>query len=86
MLWPPLLQRILPHLQKRALHPLRKRALEIRLPSLENERARPSKPSDPKSVADLLSEHIWSKMGAEQDACFTVDSIGTPYVAKYLAK
>ncbi len=32
-----------------------------------------------KSVADLLSERIWSQMGAEQDAYFTVDSIGTPY-------
>ncbi|WP_457580831.1 serine hydrolase domain-containing protein [Ensifer canadensis] len=31
------------------------------------------------SVADLLSERIWSKMGAEQDAYFTVDPIGTPY-------
>lgn len=32
-----------------------------------------------KSVADLLSERIWSQMGAEQDAYFTVDSIGTPF-------
>lgn len=32
-----------------------------------------------KSVADLLSERIWSKMGAEQDAYFTVDSTGAPY-------
>ena len=32
-----------------------------------------------KSVAALLSERIWSRMGAEQDAYFTVDSIGTPY-------
>lgn len=32
-----------------------------------------------KSVADLLSERIWSRMGAEQDAYFTVDSIGTPF-------
>lgn len=32
-----------------------------------------------KSVADLLSERIWSKMGAEQDAYYTVDSIGTPF-------
>lgn len=31
------------------------------------------------SVADLLSERIWRKMGAEQDAYFTVDSIGTPF-------
>jgi CubicO group peptidase (beta-lactamase class C family) len=32
-----------------------------------------------KSVADLLSERIWSRMGAEQDAYYTVDSIGTPF-------
>lgn len=32
-----------------------------------------------KSVADLLSQRIWSQMGAEQDAYFTVDSIGTPF-------
>ena len=32
-----------------------------------------------KSVADLLSERIWSKMGAEQDAYYTVDSTGTPF-------
>ncbi len=32
-----------------------------------------------KSVADLLSERIWSKMGAEQDGYYTVDSIGTPF-------
>lgn len=32
-----------------------------------------------KSVADLLSQRIWSRMGAEQDGYFTVDSIGTPY-------
>jgi CubicO group peptidase (beta-lactamase class C family) len=32
-----------------------------------------------KSVADLLSERIWRRMGAEQDAYFTVDSIGTPF-------
>ncbi|MDH7795431.1 MULTISPECIES: serine hydrolase [unclassified Beijerinckia] len=32
-----------------------------------------------KSVANLLSERIWSKMGAEQDAYYTVDSIGTPF-------
>lgn len=32
-----------------------------------------------KSVAALLSERIWSKMGAEQDAYYTLDSIGTPY-------
>tara|TARA_R100000005_G_scaffold96271_1_gene81960 strand:- start:536 stop:1858 length:1323 start_codon:yes stop_codon:yes gene_type:complete len=32
-----------------------------------------------KSVADLLAERLWSKMGAEQDAYYTVDSIGTPF-------
>lgn len=32
-----------------------------------------------KSVAELLSERIWSRMGAEQDAYYTVDSIGTPF-------
>ncbi|MCV3242333.1 beta-lactamase family protein [Mesorhizobium sp. ZC-5] len=32
-----------------------------------------------KPVSDLLSERIWSRMGAEQDAYLTVDSIGTPY-------
>ncbi len=32
-----------------------------------------------KSVTSLLSERIWQKMGAEQDAYFTVDSIGTPF-------
>ena len=32
-----------------------------------------------RSVADLLSERIWSRMGAEQAGYFTVDSIGTPY-------
>ncbi len=32
-----------------------------------------------KSVADLLSQRIWSRMGAEQDAYYTVDSIGTPF-------
>ncbi len=32
-----------------------------------------------KSVADLLAERIWSQMGAEQDAYYTVDSIGTPF-------
>lgn len=32
-----------------------------------------------KSVADLLSDRIWSRMGAEQDAYYTVDSIGTPF-------
>ncbi len=32
-----------------------------------------------RSVAQLLSERIWSRMGAEQDAYFTVDSLGTPF-------
>lgn len=32
-----------------------------------------------KSVAQLLSERIWNRMGAEQDAYYTVDSIGTPF-------
>lgn len=32
-----------------------------------------------KSVAQLLSDRIWSRMGAEQDAYYTVDSIGTPF-------
>lgn len=32
-----------------------------------------------KSVSELLSDRIWSRMGAEQDAYFTVDSIGTPF-------
>lgn len=32
-----------------------------------------------KSVALLLSERIWSPMGAEKDAYMSVDSIGTPF-------
>ena len=32
-----------------------------------------------RSVAQLLSERIWSKLGAEQDAYMSVDSIGTPF-------
>lgn len=32
-----------------------------------------------RNVAQLLSEKIWSRLGAEQDAWFTVDSIGTPF-------
>jgi hypothetical protein len=32
-----------------------------------------------KSVAELLSERIWSQLGAEQDAYMSVDSIGTPF-------
>jgi CubicO group peptidase (beta-lactamase class C family) len=31
-----------------------------------------------KSVADLLSERIWSRLGMEQSAYFQVDAIGTP--------
>jgi hypothetical protein len=30
-------------------------------------------------VTDLLSERIWSRMGAEQDAYMTVDGLGTPF-------
>ncbi|MNU81007.1 6-aminohexanoate-dimer hydrolase [compost metagenome] len=32
-----------------------------------------------RNVAQLLSEKIWSRLGAEQDAYFTGDSIGTPF-------
>jgi len=32
-----------------------------------------------KELTQLLSERIWSKMGAEQDAYMTVDSQGTPF-------
>lgn len=32
-----------------------------------------------KSVAELLSERIWSRLGSEQDAYMSVDSIGTPF-------
>lgn len=32
-----------------------------------------------KSVSELLSERIWQRMGGEQSAYFTVDSIGTPF-------
>lgn len=31
------------------------------------------------SVADLLSERIWSRIGTEREAFYTVDSIGTPF-------
>ncbi|WP_274630343.1 serine hydrolase domain-containing protein [Arvimicrobium flavum] len=31
------------------------------------------------SVAALLSERIWSKIGVEREAFYTVDSIGTPF-------
>lgn len=32
-----------------------------------------------KSVAELLSERIWSQLGAEQDGYMSVDSLGTPF-------
>lgn len=32
-----------------------------------------------KSVTDLLSERLWQRIGAEQSADFTIDSIGTPF-------
>lgn len=32
-----------------------------------------------RSIAQLLSERIWRRLGAEQDAYFSVDSIGTPF-------
>ena len=32
-----------------------------------------------KTLADLLSESIWSKIGAEQDAYFAVDMVGTEH-------
>nr|WP_083438869.1 serine hydrolase [Herbaspirillum autotrophicum] len=32
-----------------------------------------------RNVAELLSERIWRRLGAEQDAYMTVDSIGTPF-------
>lgn len=32
-----------------------------------------------KSVAQLLAERIWSRVGAEQDAYYIVDSTGTPF-------
>ena len=31
------------------------------------------------SVADLLSQRIWSKLGTEREAFYTVDSTGTPF-------
>ena len=31
------------------------------------------------SVAEALSERIWSRIGAEREAFYTVDSIGTPF-------
>ncbi|MEO9013044.1 MAG: serine hydrolase [Ginsengibacter sp.] len=32
-----------------------------------------------KSVATLLSERIWSKIGMEQSACYQVDALGIPF-------
>lgn len=32
-----------------------------------------------KPVTELLSERIWSRIGAEQDGYFTIDSLGTPF-------
>lgn len=32
-----------------------------------------------RNLVELLSERIWSRLGAEQDAYITVDSIGTPF-------
>ncbi len=32
-----------------------------------------------KSTAQLISERIWSRIGAEQDAYMTIDSVGTPF-------
>ncbi len=32
-----------------------------------------------KSVAELLSERIWSRIGADREAFYTVDSVGTPF-------
>ena len=32
-----------------------------------------------KSVAALLTEKVWSRMGAEQDAYYQVDGLGTPF-------
>ena len=32
-----------------------------------------------KSVDGLLSDRIWSRMGSEQDAYYTIGSTGTPY-------
>ncbi|HPQ39140.1 MAG TPA: serine hydrolase [bacterium] len=31
------------------------------------------------NIADLLSERIWRRMGAEQDGYMTVDALGTPF-------
>jgi len=31
------------------------------------------------SLTEVLSDYIWSRLGMEQDAFFSVDSIGTPF-------
>jgi CubicO group peptidase (beta-lactamase class C family) len=31
------------------------------------------------SIAQFLSDHIWSRIGCEQDAYFSIDSLGTPF-------
>src|SRR5438105_5031696 len=40
-------------------------------------RARSVKRASGQSMAELLSQRIWQKLGAESDAYFMVDSIGT---------
>ena len=35
--------------------------------------------SSGRSVAELLSERIWARIGTEREAFYTVDSIGTPF-------
>ncbi len=32
-----------------------------------------------RSVTDLLSEKIWSRLGMEQDAYYQIDALGTPF-------
>ena len=32
-----------------------------------------------RSVADLLAERVWSRIGAEREAFYTVDGLGTPF-------
>ena len=39
-----------------------------------------------KSVPNLLSERIWSRMGAEQDGYMTVDSLGTAFAGGGLSR
>ena len=31
------------------------------------------------SVGDILQERIWSRLGAEQDACFCIDTVGNEF-------